>query len=805
MATKSQKSKIAERKHEELADFSQIAKDVLPITLEEEMEKSVLAYAYLTIEERAIPDARDGLKPVQRRVMYTMHESGNTPDKQHVKSARIVGTCMGVYHPHGDTAIYDSLVRMAQDFTLMTPLVDGRGNFGDRPGAGAASSRYTEARLSKPALLLTSELREKPVDFVPNYDQTTTQPAVLPAQFPVLTVNGVSGIAVGFATSMAPHNPDEVIDATRWLLTHPNADLEKLMTFVPGPDFPTGGIIIGKEGIEEAYRTGRGAITIRAPYRIEPLGRGRNSIVFYELPYIVNSDKIKEAINDNVKAGKIQGVSEVKDLSDRRNGIRFTVETKTGVNAEALVETLYKYSPLETSFNFNNIALVDGVPILLGLKEQLEIFIDHRIDVVIRRTQSRKDRKDKRLHIIEGMLKALANIDEVIRIIRAAADSATAQANLIKKFKIDEIQADYILSIPLRRLTKFDQIELNEEKIKLNDEVKELNIILTDEKVLRTLIGDELIETKKLLSQPRRSTILGVSLAEHLAETKKAAKTLSVEVADEPCFISLSARGGIIRSAKAPRNALATVTTTTRGRFILVTNKGRGFRVDALHVGEKAAAVSSVLPESLSKGEKVISLVPVTFEGSTVAGLAMGTKNGIVKVLAPNNWPKTLDEFDVIALAEGDEIIGIRWMEDNVGTIFSFVSEDSSLLAFKGESVRPQGSLTGAGVAGIKLSEGMKAIEFAVLIPDELENALVVTHTGDTGKVSKFSLFGIKGRAGAGMRSQRMTKLDSKDTLSFASVGANPALKDADGQEISLPDVDPRRDGAGKVFELPVK
>lgn len=793
------------KKHEVLADFSQIAKDIFSISLQEEMEKSFLAYSYLTIEERAIPDARDGMKPVQRRIMYTMHEGGNTPDKQHVKSAKIVGSCMGTYHPHGDSAIYEAMVRMAQDFTYNTPLVDGRGNFGDRPGAGAASSRYTEARLSREALLMTSELRERPVNFVPNYDQTTDQPEVLPVQYPFLTINGASGIAVGFATKMAPHNPTEVIDATRWLLTHPNADLEKLMTFIPGPDFPTGCQIIGEDGIKEAYATGKGQITMRAPYEIEALGRGRNSIVFYELPYEVDSEKIMEALKDGIKNGKLQGISDIKDLTDRRNGIRFVVETKTGVNPQVLVQALYKNSPLETTFNFNNIALVGGSPTLLGLKEQLEIFIAHRVAVVTRRTQHRRDKRAARLHLLEGMLKALANIDEVIKIIRNAVDSATAQANLMKKYKIDEIQADYILGIPLRRLTKFDQIELNEEKIKLNEELVKLNTILTDDKVLRDVIGAELVDVRKQLDRPRRSVIVDGKLAAKMEEAKKLATVASVEVADEPCKVFLTRSGAFVRSSKDKvAGAVSEALTSTRGKFLVVTSKGNAFRIDALHVAEKSTPASAVLPTKLASGEKVIAVTPVALEDGKVGGIAIGTKQGIVKV-QDAKFPKTQDDFSVIALQDGDEILTARWMPDNTQFDFVFITSDSSLLTFPADKVRPQGALTAGGVAGIKVAPGEEVLDFSVVSAEEKESALVVSVT-DAGnaKFTPYRLYPSKGRATGGVRSIKLLRTDSK--VVYSTVAVDPVLVTADGTKLAPLPTDTRRDGSGKPLGgIPVR
>lgn len=778
--------------------FINPAKEIQQNSLERELETSFLPYAVSVIIDRAIPSTLDGLIPVQRRILYSMYEDGYTPDKNHVKSAKIVGAVIGNYHPHGDSACYGAMVRLTQDFTFNVPLVDGHGAFGEEPGSEAAAPRYTEARLSMGAMSMVDELKEDVVDFVPNYDNSRRQPVALPVKFPNLLINGATGIAVGFATNMPTHNPGEVIDATRWLLKHPNADLEKLMTFIPGPDFPSGGMIVGQDAIKQAYETGRGSIKIRATSNTQSIGRGKNTITFTEMPYGVNAEKIIEKVKEQINLGNLQGISDIRDLTDQFVDLSLVVETKAGVNPDALLIELYKRTELEKGFGINNIALVDETPRLLGLKEQLEIFIAHRIDVVTRRTQHRKEKRDSRLHILLGMIKAIDNIDEVIAIVRKAESPKAAQEKLMKRFVIDEIQADYILAINLGRLTKFEKMQLEDEQTKLKGEVVELNKILDDDNVLRELINKELIEVRKQIDRPRRSVIVGGSLADHMKEAKEAAKTLSVEVADEPCFISLSARGGIIRSAKAPRNALATVTTTTRGRFILVTNKGRGFRIDALHVGEKAAAVSSVLPESLSKGEKVISLVPVTFEGSTVAGLAMGTKNGIVKVLAPNNWPKTLDEFDVIALAEGDEIIGIRWMEDNTKYDFAFITSDSSLLIFPADKVRPQGSLSAAGVAGIKYDpETVEVIDFSVVSAEEKDAALVVS-VSDAGnaKFTPFSAYPQKGRATGGVRSLKLLRDDTK--VVYSTIGVDHVLVNADGETLANLPVDPKRDGSGK-------
>lgn len=777
--------------------FINPAREIQQNTLEREVETSFLPYAVSVIIDRAIPSALDGAIPVQRRILYSMYEDGYTPDKNHVKSAKIVGAVIGNYHPHGDSACYGSMVRMAQDFSFAVPLVDGHGAFGDQPGADAAAPRYTEARLSKEAMLLVEELKEEVVDFVPNYDNSRRQPVALPVKFPNLLINGAKGIAVGFATNMPTHNPGEVIDAARWLLTHPNADLDKLMTFVPGPDFPTGGQIIGQDAIKQAYETGRGVIKIRATVDIEATGRGKHVLTFTELPFGVPAEKIIEKVKEEVDEGRLQGIVDIKDLTDRRNGIRLVIETKAGTNPQALLAELYSRTPLQESFGINNIALVHETPKLVGLKDQLEIFIAHRIDIVTRRTQFRKDKKEARLHILEGMIKAIDNIDEVIAIVRSAENAEVAQKNLMKRFSIDEIQADYILAINLGRLTKFEKLQLEDEKSKLTDEVTELNKILADDAVLRDVIAKELVDVRKQIDRPRRSIIVGGSLAEHIEETKQAAKTMNSEIADEPCVISLTAKGSIARNAKPVRNALSTAATTTRGKFIVVTNKGRAFRIDALHVGEKTAVVGSVLPSALAAGEKVVCVTPVALEDGKTGGIAMGTKRGVVK-LQPVNWPKNSDIFEIITLTEDDEIIGARWVEDVETTNYTFVSSDSSLLIFKASAVRGQNALSSAGMAGIKLAEGEKAIEFSVVTDAELDKAIVVTHTGQTGKASKLSLFNFKGRSTGGMRSQKFNR--GEENLVFATVSTSPALVSESGEDIPVPDIDPRRDGAGKAF-----
>src|SRR6187402_733307 len=456
-----------------------------------EMQGSFLEYAYSVIYSRALPDARDGLKPVQRRILYQMSEMGLRPDRGHVKSARVVGDVMGKLHPHGDASIYDAMVRLTQDFILRVPLVDGHGNFGSLDD-GPAAARYTEARLSAAALALTDDLDEDVVNFVPNYDSSMTQPEVLPAAFPNLLVNGTSGIAVGMATNMVPHNLVEVVGAARYLLDNPRATLEELMEFVPGPDLPTGGTIIGLAGIKDAYATGRGAFKTRARVSVESISARRAGLVVTELPYLVGPEKVIEKIKDGVNAKKITGIADVTDLTDRKNGLRLVIAIKTGFSPEAVLEQLYRLTPLEDGFSINNVALVEGRPLTLGLRDLLQVYVDHRIQVVTRRSRYRLARRQERLHLVEGLLIAILDIDEVIQVIRQSDDGEQARARLIDVFDLSELQAEYILELRLRRLTKFSRIELEAEADKLRAEIEYLEGLLGSEALIRAQVAREL-------------------------------------------------------------------------------------------------------------------------------------------------------------------------------------------------------------------------------------------------------------------------------------------------------------------------
>ncbi|KOX14471.1 hypothetical protein ADK67_42585 [Saccharothrix sp. NRRL B-16348] len=738
-----------------------------------------------------------------------------------VVSGFVVHNCMGKYHPHGDTAIYDAMVRLAQDFSLNTPLVDGHGNFGS-PDDGPAASRYTEARMSPAAMLLVGELDEETVDFRPNYDGSLQEPTVLPAAFPNLLVNGTSGIAVGMATNMIPHNLGEVVAAARHLVTHPDATLDKLMEFIPGPDLPTGGVLLGLDEVRKAYETGRGVVRMRAKVETGLLegSRGRQAITVTELPYGVGPEKIIEKITDEVtKSKRLTGISDVKDLTDRENGTRVVIECKVGVNPQALLADLYRLTPMEQSFGINNLVLVEGQPRTLGLKALLEVFLKHRYEVVTRRTRYRRRKREDRLHLVEGLLKALLDIDKVIKLIRGSENAAAAKEGLMAKFKLSEIQATYILDTPLRRLTRYDSLELEAEQEKLRNEIAELSKILDDPAVLKKVVSTELAKVAKDLQQERRTTLLDGDLKEVLAASKPAGP---LEVADDPCQVILSATGLVARTAAESEESsearrrngrikhdavAATVHTTARGQVLVVTNRGRAFKTDVLPLPvlpEQSGTVSlsggmaaSELVE-LEAGEKVVGIAPLTDTESP--GLALGTRSGTVKVCAPE-WPVRSDEFEVITLKEGDEVVGATWLTSADETLV-FVTSEASLLRYPASLVRPQG-LRGGGMAGINVGSDARVVFFgAVRTDDDVHGEpMVVTSTGQSVKVTPFAAYPAKGRATGGVRAHRFLK--GETALALAWVGPRPAGAAQNGSPVELPASDERRDGSGHAHPGP--
>jgi len=792
---------------------------ILDIDVGDEMRNSYLEYAYSVIYSRALPDARDGLKPVQRRILYTMRDLRLLPDRGHVKSARVVGEVMGRLHPHGDGAIYDALVRMVQPWTLRLPMIDGHGNFGSSPDDGPAAMRYTECRMAPPAVAMTDSIDEETVDFRPNYDSRELEPSVLPAAIPNLLVNGASGIAVGMATNMAPHNLVEVVAACRELIRRPGMTTEDLMRFIPGPDLPTGGTIVGLDGIRDAYESGRGSFKIRATARIEPVGR-RKGIVITQLPYGVGPEKVIEGIKSLVQAKKLQGIADVVDLTDRSNGTRMVVEVKNGFVPEALLEQLYKSTKLEDSFGINNVCLVDGQPRTLGLKPLLEVFLQHRYDVVRRRSVFRRDKAAARLHLVEGLLIAILDIDEVIQLIRSSDNAGEAKERLMMVFDLSEAQADYILDMALRRLTRFSKLELEKEQTELQETIAALDAILADEALLRGVVSDELAEVAKTYGTPRR-TVLLASAGTAAIEAQK----MSVEVADAACFAMLSSTGLLARTSNAdPLHTgegranhdviVSAVATTARGEIGVLTSTGRLVRLGVLDLPaipgtagdpnlQGGVPLSALL--SLDPGERALALCTLANEGP---GLALGTKLGIVKRVNPEVLGR--DEWEVINLAPGDEVVGAVQLRTGEETL-CFITSDAQLLHFGAAQVRPQGRNAG-GMQGIRVAHGSRVVFFGAIVGSP-EQSVVVTSSGASSalpgtesgsvKVTPFSEYPAKGRATGGVRCHRYLK--GEDTLVFAWAGAAPARAAANsGAPIDLPAADGRRDGSGLPAAQPI-
>ena len=647
-----------------------VKEHIVETPLNEEMSKSFLEYAYSVIYARALPDARDGLKPVQRRIVYQMGEMNLTPDRPYMKSARVVGEVMGKLHPHGDSAIYEAMVRLAQPFAMRLPLVDGHGNFGSLDD-GPAASRYTEARLGPAALGMNADIDEDTVDFTPNYDNKLKEPTVLPAAIPNLLVNGGSGIAVGMATNLATHNLGEVVNAAKFLMAHPDATLEQLMRYVPGPDWPTGGTIIGRNGIREAYATGRGTLTTRAATHIEHVTARKQAIVVTELPYMVGPEKVIERISDGVKNRKLEGISGAFDLTDRHNGTRIVIEIKTGFDPHAVLVQLFKHTPLQDNFAMNNVALVDGRPHTMGLKEMLQVWVDHRRVVIRRRSEYRKKKALERLHLVEGLLLAMLDIDEVIQVIRTSDDADAAKTRLMAVFDLDEVQAQYILDLRLRRLTKMNRIELEAERDDLKKRIEELTRILASAEALDHVVTSEMDEAVDKWGSPRRTVLLdadpdgtlmpvvaqgsGTSgISKSALEAVKSATTISsaeadvaaaakktgeqsaltgaLKIEDEPCVVMMSATGLIARTTPSAMDVfnsrsasderlhddqITTIfRTSTRATYGLVTSAGR---LVLAHVVDLPALPASATL-SLQGGVQADDLISMTESTDPVRG-----------------------------------------------------------------------------------------------------------------------------------------------------------------------------------------
>ncbi|WP_246905079.1 DNA gyrase/topoisomerase IV subunit A [Gardnerella vaginalis] len=765
-------------------DPRKVKEHIVETPLNEEMSKSFLEYAYSVIYARALPDARDGMKPVQRRIIYQMGNMNLSPDHAYMKSARVVGEVMGKLHPHGDSAIYEAMVRLAQPFSLRLPLVDGHGNFGSLDD-GPAASRYTEARLAPAALGMNADINEDTVDFAPNYDNKLKEPTVLPSAIPNLLVNGASGIAVGMATNMATHNLGEVVSAAKYVMKHPAATLDDLMKLVPGPDWPGGGIIIGRSGIREAYETGRGAFTTRSTTHIENITARKKAIIVTELPFMVGPERVLERISQGVKARKLDGISGAIDLTDRHNGTRLVIEIKTGFDPNAVLAQLFKHTPLQESFTINNVALVDGRPHTMGLRELLDVWIAHRRTVVRRRSEFRRTKAQERLHLVDGLLLALLDIDEVIQVIRSSEDADSAKTKLIKVFDLDEIQAQYILDLRLRRLTKMSRIELEAERDDLLKKIDELNQILSSEAKLDRVVIADMDSAVKQWDTPRRTILLDenedgsfvpvetsiskdsedvaikavqsanklTSTQADLAAAASAARKsgendaayAALQLSDEPCAVALSASGFIARTdvetferwKSHSENVFNTpcstmFKTTTRASYALITSAGR---LVLAHVADLPQLnYEEGKTSELTKGVKAQELLtstqstdPVRGERVVTAIVLENSESPTPLAIGTKNGVVKRWNCEAPTTMDSWSIIDLK---DDDAVIAAapakdndrlvFISTDSSLLTFDAKQVRPQGRAAG-GMAGIRLAEGAKVASFAVVPEQDIE------------------------------------------------------------------------------------
>lgn len=737
---------------------------VIPINIEDEMKKSYIDYAMSVIVGRALPDVRDGLKPVHRRILYAMRELGLSPDKPHRKSARIVGDVLGKYHPHGDTAVYDAMVRLAQDFSTRYPLVDGHGNFGSIDGDSPAAMRYTEARLSPLAIEMLADINKGTVDFTLNFDETLKEPTVMPSRFPNLLVNGSSGIAVGMATNIPPHNLAEVIDGVVMMIDNPDISSKELMLAIKGPDFPTGGLILGKEGIKSAYKTGRGRIKVRAKTEIVPIGSsGKHQIIITEIPYQVNKSRLIEKIAELVKDKKIEGISDMRDESDR-NGMRIVIEVKRDANPKIILNRLYKQTQMQTTFGVIMLALVDGEPKILNLRQMIYYYLEHQKDVVTRRTRYDLTRAEDRAHIVEGLRIALANLDAVIDLIKKSENVEAARQGLMEKFNFTEKQAQAILDMRLQRLTALEREKLDLEYKELIEKITYFKSILAEEKLLLEVIKKEILEIKEKYSDERRTKIT-------LDATELDVEDL---IEDEEVVITFTQRGYIKRlplntyksqrrggrgvigiTTKEEDYTTHLLTTTTHNNILFFTNKGRLYRTKAYEIPEgsrtsKGTSIVNLL--QLDPNEKITAIIPVR-DFDIDADLLMATKKGMVKKSLLSEY-ETYRKNGLIAinLKEDDELIGVELTDGNQKVIL--VTNKGMSICFNEKDIRRVGR-TAMGVIGIRLKPEDYVVSMD-LVRDK-KDLLVVTENG-FGKRTPIDDYRVQRRGGKGIKTYKITE-----------------------------------------------
>lgn len=740
-------------------------RNLVNVNLTKEMKTSFIDYAMSVIVARALPDVRDGLKPVHRRILYGMNELGVTPDKPHKKSARITGDVMGKYHPHGDSSIYEAMVRMAQWWSYRYMLVDGHGNFGSMDGDGAAAQRYTEARMSKIALEMLRDINKNTVDFVDNYDANEREPLVLPARFPNLLVNGATGIAVGMATNIPPHNLGETIDAVKLVMDNPEVTTKDLMEVLPGPDFPTGALVMGKSGIHKAYETGKGSIVLRSRTKIEETKTGRERIVVTEFPYMVNKTKVHEHIVRLVQEKRIEGITAVRDESNRE-GVRFVIEVKRDASANVILNNLFKMTQMQTNFGFNMLAIQNGVPKILSLRQILDAYIEHQKEVVVRRTRFDKEKAEARAHILEGLLIALDHIDEVIRIIRASETDAEAQAELMSKFKLSERQSQAILDMRLRRLTGLERDKIQSEYDDLLALIADLADILAKPERVSQIIKDELDEVKRKFGDQRRTELMvGEVLSledEDLIEESDVLITLSnkgyIKRLDQAEFTAQKRGGRGVQGTGVKDDDFVRelVSTSTHDHLLFFTNKGRVYRLKGYEIpeyGRTAKGLPIVNLLKLDEGESIQTIINVESERSDEAYLFFTTRHGVVKRTSVKEFANIRQNgLKALNLKDEDELINVLLTEEDtdiiIGTKFGYA------VRFNQSAVRGMSRIA-TGVKGVNLRDGDTVVGASVIT--DQDEVLIITEKG-YGKRTVATEYPTKGRGGKGMKTANVAE-----------------------------------------------
>jgi DNA gyrase subunit A len=785
-----------------MAQEGLFAGNIEPIQLEDEIQRSYLDYAMSVIVGRALPDVRDGLKPVHKRILWAMLEAGYRPDRPHRKCAAVIGDVLKKYHPHGDQSVYDALVRMAQEWSLRYPLVDGHGNFGSVDGDPAAAYRYTEARLAPMAMEMLRDIESETVDFVPNFDGYEQQPVVLPSRFPNLLVNGSGGIAVGMATNIPPHNLGEVIDGVVHYLDNPESTPSDLMKFIKAPDFPTGATIMGRQGIRDAYETGRGSIKVRAVAEVEESSNGKNKIVVTQLPYQVNKARLAEKIADLVKTGKLKDIADLKDESNRE-GMRLVIETKRGANPQVVLNQLYKQTQLQDNFGVIMLALVDGVPRTLNLAEMVGYYVDHQVDVVTRRTRYDLRKAEERDHVVLGLLIALDNLDEVIKIIRGSQDAENARTSLMQRFELSEIQANHILDMPLRRLTRLARTELEKEHEELLKTIDYLNSLLADPVKLRGVIKDELLEIRKKHADGRRTQVkadVGDLDVEDLIAEEDVVITVSragyVKRLPMDAFKSQGRGGKGVRGQNLKEEDVVkhVFTTTTHHWMLFFTTKGRVYRVKAHEIPEfgrtaRGLYAANLPGVALDADEKVSAVIDLK-EYDDGRFLMFATKKGIVKKTALPEYDSPRTGLIAINLRPDDELIEVKFTDGSDEVMM--VSRKGQAIRFKESLARPMGRATG-GVIGMRLAPDDRVL--AVGMVSEGEELISVTEQG-YGKRSKLADYPVKGRGGKGVIGHQLTK--KTGLLAGAYIGTKDLdmfVISSSGQVVRVPAQQIRRVG----------